>query len=90
MTVQEQLVAVVREFQVGRLPEAEDACRDILRSDPNQAVAWNVLGIIVMERKEFAEAVEYFSRALAIKADVPDFLCNRALASRAMGKIEEA
>jgi hypothetical protein len=53
---------------MGRNSEAEIRYREVLAVAPNFASAWGVLGELYFERKEYAKAVEAFTRA----ADVQD------------------
>ncbi len=47
----------------GRIEEAAVLLRRNLRSDPDDGLAWNLLGQMLMERKEFAAADEAFQTA---------------------------
>ena len=51
---------------LGRLGQAEHGLRDALEIEPQNAAAWNNLGVLLVERKEFGEAKRVFQRAFAL------------------------
>ncbi|WP_372885176.1 tetratricopeptide repeat protein [Shimia sp.] len=51
---------------LGRLGQAEKQFRDALDKDDSRSDAWNNLGVILMERGEFPEAVQIFRKAYAL------------------------
>lgn len=61
--------------RAGRSDEAEDALRSALRDNPRQASMLISLGDILRGRREFAEAILHYSRAIDINRDVsqPDW-----------------
>ncbi|HTW95376.1 MAG TPA: tetratricopeptide repeat protein [Tepidisphaeraceae bacterium] len=90
MTTQDQLIAAVGHHKAGQFTEAESICRQILSIQADHPVAWNILGIILMDKRDFTQSIDCFSRALELHPNSPDFLSNRALCFRAMGKIPQA
>lgn len=52
-------------LRLGRLGQAERLLRRATDLDPNFPAAWNNLGVILMERRKYAEAAEVFRRAFA-------------------------
>ena len=56
-------------IRLGRLGQAERQLRAVLQARPDDARAWNDLGVVLMERGEIGEAVETFRRAAAAAPD---------------------
>ena len=52
-------------LRLGRLGQAEDLLRRAAKEAPDFAPAWNNLGVLLMEKGDFAEASEIFRRAYA-------------------------
>lgn len=52
-------------LRLGRLGQAEDQLRDAVEKDPGFVPAWNNLGVLLMEEREYGEASEVFRRAYA-------------------------
>ena len=52
-------------LRLGRLGQAEDLLRRATEEAPDFAPAWNNLGVLLMERREYGEAAEVFRRAFA-------------------------
>jgi Flp pilus assembly protein TadD len=53
---------------LGRLHQAEALLRDAVAAAPEDPRAWNNLGVVLMEKGEYAEASEVFRRAFAFDA----------------------
>lgn len=51
---------------LGRLGQAEKLLRRAIREDDAVPEAWNNLGVVLMERDQFAEAAQIFQRAYAL------------------------
>ncbi|MBY6081970.1 tetratricopeptide repeat protein [Ruegeria arenilitoris] len=49
-----------------RLGQAEPLLRQAVEEDPDWSVAWNNLGVLLMEKGEYAEAAQVFQRAYAL------------------------
>ncbi|MEY1554738.1 tetratricopeptide repeat protein [Yoonia sp. R2331] len=52
-------------LKLGRLGQAERLLRRATEEAPDFPAAWNNLGVILLEKREYAEAVEVFRRAFA-------------------------
>jgi tetratricopeptide (TPR) repeat protein len=52
-----------------RLDEAETVLGDVLKRQPDTALAYNRLGFIALQRKQWREAVQHFTRAIALDAN---------------------
>jgi len=72
------LQQAVREHQAGRLDAAERLYNQVLRGDPRNHNALNLLGLIAQTRGKQAEAIALFDRALAAKPAFADAAFNRA------------
>lgn len=68
-TVLNDLAWVLQEK--GQLDEAEAMVREALKANGKMAVAWDTLGMVLMKRGKFPEAVEAFQQALALVPDAP-------------------
>lgn len=66
-----KLIAI--EIQAGRLEVALGNCRELLDLEPEDGVAWRILGTILLEQKEPAAAANAFEKAL-LRLKVPDQL----------------
>lgn len=72
--------------QAGRLPQASGLYRKILAEDPNNLAALNNLAMIASQD----EALGLLTRAVSLKPDYGDALCNLAKTLHAQGKFDEA
>ncbi len=80
------LEAAIALHEAGRLAEAENLYADILKADPDDPDALNLLGLILQERGELVRSIELISRALTIEPDFPEALTNLARAQQAAGE----
>lgn len=51
---------------LGRLNQAEELLRRVVKEDPETPDAWNNLGVVLIERNQTAEAAQVFRRAFAL------------------------
>lgn len=87
------LARVQRALQLhrqGQLGEAERLYRDILREDPDHAIATHYLGLAAWHRGDRIEAERLMRAALALDGSVPDFHGNLGLLLRDTGRLDEA
>ena len=89
-TTSEALANAVQYHEAGRLQAAEELYRQILRSEPNQADAIHLLGLVAHQRGNHEIAAEYIQRAIGLKADVAAFHTNLGEVYRAMHRFSEA
>lgn len=54
------------DMRLGRLGQAEKILRDAIKVDGEFVPAWNNLGVVLMESRQYNEAVEVFRRAFAL------------------------
>jgi choline-sulfatase len=64
--------------------------RQVVASDPEVIDAWFMLGNTHLKSRKFADAIEYFKRALALKPDYDLAIVNMATAYQRMGNDEAA
>lgn len=64
--------------------------RGVLRLDPGDADAHNILGMVHLERCEYADAVASFSTAIRLRTPFPEALVNLAAACNRTGEHEIA
>jgi FkbM family methyltransferase len=67
------LEAALRNHAAGRSAEAERICNDVLRADPSEADALNLLGIIAAHRNRADIAANLIRRAIALRPGRGDF-----------------
>ena len=66
------LARAKRAFSLGRLDEAEASLTSALRSNGNDAVAHNLLGMVLRERGRPADAEAHFRQAIGLKPESAD------------------
>ncbi|HEX4508549.1 MAG TPA: tetratricopeptide repeat protein, partial [Burkholderiaceae bacterium] len=74
----------------GRLPEAEQLYREVLRQDPRQAGALHFLGVLALQMGHPGPAAELMAQAVAIDPRDADAHANLGLALHAVGRAAEA
>ena len=76
--------------QAGRLSEAEQMYRQILKDQPNHVDALHLLGVIHYQRGNHAEAVRHIDAALAINPMLASAYNNRGNALGKLTRFDEA
>lgn len=88
-TPEVMLAVASSNLALGRLNQAERQLREILEVEPNNAGAWNNLGVVLMERQEYGEAKRVFERAFALDSgQSPEIRENLRIALAKMEKPE--
>ncbi len=82
-----QAVALQR---AGRSAEAENLCRGILRIQPDEPTALQVLGECLLRRGDFAQAEQLLAACLGARPDQHLALMNHGIALHALGRHAEA
>ncbi len=90
LIVSEKLGEAVSLQNQGRLQEARDIYAEILKIDPNNFNALNLLGVVAVHFNELIPAVDFFSRAIKINPHSSTCYSNRGVALRAMKNFEAA
>ena len=74
----------------GKLSQAEALYRQLLSSEPRQAEALHLLGVLCHQTGRHQEAAELIGSAIKLHPNNSDFLNNHGLALRAAGRLIEA
>jgi tetratricopeptide (TPR) repeat protein len=75
-------------LELGRLDQAEAQLRNAIEKDEDYTPAWNNLGVILMEKKEFGEASRVFKTAFALDNGASDEI--RSNLRLSLAKMEDA
>jgi tetratricopeptide (TPR) repeat protein/ADP-heptose:LPS heptosyltransferase len=79
-----------KHYQAGRLQEAEDLYRKILKKKPEDVDALHFLGIIAYQRGDLDSAIKYIRKELQVNPSNPDAYNNLGLAFLANKQLDEA
>ena len=90
MSVRKKLKKALSLHQQGRLVEAAELYQDILRSDPNNVDALNLLGVILQAAGDLEAAVTLIRRATELAPDYAAPHVNLGNALQVSGELEEA
>ena len=90
LTIKQAIHLGVQHHTAGRLPEAEGIYRQILKTDPDQSVALQLLGVIAHQVGKNDEAADLITRSLAAKPDYAEAHHNLANVFKKLGKLDEA
>lgn len=74
----------------GRLPEAAEACRRLVEKEAGDASAWHLLGVVVLQLGDPAQAEVSLRRAVDLQPNVAAIQGNLAEALRLLGRYSEA
>lgn len=77
-------------FQNGQFVEAQRRLADVVKSDPQQAEAWHLLGVIEFQKSNFNDAVKHFHRAVQLEDCSAKYLTNLGSAWFALGDVSKA
>ncbi|MBP2229551.1 tetratricopeptide (TPR) repeat protein [Azospirillum agricola] len=81
---------IMRAHQQGELDGAEAGYRAFLEGQPDHVQALQMLGLLLMQRRRPAEAVDVFRRVVDAQPSVPDHWANFGGMLRAAGRAEDA
>jgi predicted O-linked N-acetylglucosamine transferase (SPINDLY family) len=88
--VKRTLERAVQRHQAGDLAAAERGYREVLQAAPRHPEALRLLGMLLQQRGEAADAVDCLERAVAERPHEPTYLGNLALALGAAGRPNDA
>ncbi|PPR64026.1 MAG: hypothetical protein CFH10_00348 [Alphaproteobacteria bacterium MarineAlpha4_Bin2] len=80
----------VRLQMTGRLEDATSIYQKIVQSDPQNADAWHMLGIIAHQAGQIEVAEKLVSKAISLKDDQANFFITFGHTLKDLGRIEEA
>ena len=80
----------VQYYQSGKLQEAELCFQQVVKWQPDRLDAWQLLGRIAFEQKQYTKATERIEWAIELNPDYPDAHNNLGNVLRIQGKLEEA
>ncbi len=76
--------------QQGRLPQAEDAWRSVLRANPGDAEAYAHLGLLEAKQGHYRQATPLYRKALALDPDKPAVQFDLGLSEFKSGELKAA
>jgi tetratricopeptide (TPR) repeat protein len=77
-------------YSQGQHERAERVCRQIIDRRPNQPDAFNVLGVILSARGDYAEAGKMIRRAVLLNAGIASYYANLGEVERLAKNLDEA
>jgi tetratricopeptide (TPR) repeat protein len=83
------LQLAMEHHRAGRLDLAEALYRKMLADEPDHADVWHLLGVLVQERGNPAQAIAYIERALALQPESAAYHVNLGEIHRATGNIDK-
>ncbi len=90
MTLREEIANAFRLHRAGELILAARLYQTILSRDPEQVDALYLLGVLRQQQGQFAETVELYGKAVALRPGEASFHSNLSEAYRALGQFEQA
>jgi Tfp pilus assembly protein PilF len=81
---------LLRDAEGRQVGDAENACRRILRGDPNNAGATHLLGVVCHQQGDHKAAIELICRAIGLSPQNAVFLNNYGLPLHSLGRFTEA
>jgi tetratricopeptide (TPR) repeat protein len=89
LTPAAQCEAGHRHLQAGQPLEAQLCCQRLLAADPNHASALHLMGLIVLQNKQYDHALAWITRAIA-QDPKPEYLASLGATLSRHGRHEEA
>lgn len=74
----------------GKLAEAREQLESLQRDEPTNPVPWYYLGVLAMDRRDYARAEELFSRSLALDSNQEPALLDLAAAQFSQDRTDES
>lgn len=90
MNIDEHIQIAVEHLKSGKLQQAENVCRKILRQHPNNIEGLHFLGIICYKMENYDCAVESLEKALLLDPENSELYHNLGIILTKQGKIDEA
>ena len=89
-SAEQDIVVAMQHVGAGRLEPAEQIFRRVHERQPASAAALHGLGLVAYMRRDYEEAIEFFTRAIQIEGNNPQYHCNLGEALRRARRPEEA
>ena len=90
LDVEHTLETAIAQQQAGSWQEAETLYREILRADPKQVEALNLLGLVLQDTGRHAEALDVIGQAITIDPDFAEAFANQARGLNILQRWDEA
>ena len=87
---QELLTTAIQHHQAGKLTEAEQLYQKVLQSQPDNADALHMLGVLAYQLENYKVAIDLIRKALAINPTSAEMYTNLGSAIKASGNLNEA
>jgi protein O-GlcNAc transferase len=87
---QKDFLGALENYKLGLLPQAKLLLQSSVKGDPRHAEAYNLLGVVCYQRREFQESLQYLQRALALKPAEVNYYNNAGVTAHALGQYEAA
>jgi tetratricopeptide (TPR) repeat protein len=89
-SIQDAIRSAQEQHRAGKLPEAENICRQILLQQPNNPQALTLLSVLARQKGNIAAAIEIAARAAAAHPQIAEFHANLGEFSRLGGNPRQA
>jgi Tfp pilus assembly protein PilF len=90
LTIQEALASGWKLLEAGKLSEAEEVYRELIRSNPSVAQAWYLLGAIAQLQGKPAESLEFYQQTLRLAPNHVEARNNLGVALQKLGRGDQA
>ncbi len=88
--VQDALANAARLINAGRMEQAENICRQVLKARPNMAEAHNVMAVVLHRKGNLDDAIAALKKAVQLNGKVPNFYSNLGEMERQKGNLDAA
>src|SRR4030095_4621878 len=90
MLVTDAIATAGKLCNAGKLDQAENVVRQVLKARPNMADAHNVLGVILHRRGQLDDAIASVRRAIKLNGTAPNYFANLGEMERVKGHLDVA
>ena len=87
LSLQQALELALQHHTAGDLAKAEKIYQKILETDPNQAEALHLLGVIAHQKGNNDIAVDLITKALSVKPDYAEAFSNLSNSRKELGQL---
>ncbi len=89
-TIRETLASGWKLLEAGRLAQAAQVYRELIRANPSVTEAWYLLGAIAQLEGKPAESLEFYQQALRLAPNHVEARNNLGVALQALGRVDQA